>query len=101
MSSRQAWNSNIGTDLKQRNVIAVQVQISEHQCPESMGGLGLWALLQAGVPMDQSYPQNTSNHWVLPINNCLSEQMDTETRVPRLPLILPYISSGCFLKREQ
>lgn len=50
--------------------------------------------------MGQSYPQNTSNDWVLPTNNCLSEQMDRETSVACLALILPYIASGCF-KRQQ
>lgn len=60
MSNRQAWNSKTDTDVKPRNVIAVQVQIRTPM-PESMGGLGLWALLQAWVPMDQSYPQNTFN----------------------------------------
>lgn len=47
MSNRQAWNSKTGTDVKPRNITAVQVQIRTPM-PERMGGLGLWALLQAG-----------------------------------------------------
>lgn len=101
MSNRQDWNSKTGGDLKQRNVIAVLSADLRTPMPESMGGLGLWALLQAGVPMDQSHPQNTSNDWVLPINNCLSEQMERETWVPCLALIQPYIPPGCSFKIQQ
>lgn len=54
------WHSKAGVDVKPRNVIAVQVQI-RRPMPESMGGLGIWAFLQAWVPMGQSYPQNTFN----------------------------------------
>lgn len=32
MSSRQAWDSKTGNDLKQRNITIVQMKISEHQC---------------------------------------------------------------------
>lgn len=85
MSNRQAWNSKTGTDVKPRNITAVQVQIRT-PTPERMGGLGLWALLQAGSQWTSPTHRKHLMRWVLPVNNCLSEQMDGETWVPRLAL---------------
>ena len=100
MSNRQAWNSKTGTDVKPRNIIAVRVQIRTPM-PERMGGLGLWVLLQAGSQWISPTHRTHLMRWVLPVNNCLSEQMDRVSWVSCLALLLPHIPSGCFLKREQ